>query len=161
IFPEIRQRLQDIVPKMEEKFRGNFTDADIAELRELDRLHLAPEGAAPPDYKARWSVYDKAITASPNINYASTLELIGSGWKPLADIFTRIAEIQGEVKDYQGQLREKVVAISDYCFRRAELLHSDEFCKAYLRQVGDKVGAVARFPLVWPPNTAAADLKPD
>ncbi len=161
IFPEIRQRLQDIVPKMEEKFRGSFSDAEIAELRELDRLHLAPGGESAPDYKARWTVYDAAIKASPPINYASTLELIGLGWKPLADIFKRIGEIQKEVQGYPGQLREKVVAISDYCFRRAELLHSEEFCKAYVRQVSDRVGAVARFPLVWPPNTAAADLKPD
>jgi hypothetical protein len=161
IFPEIRQRLQDLVPLMEEKFRGSFSDAEIAELRELDRLHLAPGGEAAPDYKARWAVYDKAIRASPPINYASTLELIGSAWKALADIYARIGVIQKEVQGYQGQLREKVVAISDYCFRRAELLHSDEFCKAYQRQVSERVGAVARFPLVWPPNTAAADLKPD
>ena len=161
IFGEIRDRLKEPLATMAEKFQGGYSEAEVAELRLLDDVNLVDSGKNMPSYKARWSVYQQSIKASPALNYASSLDLITQGWKPLTDILAHIAEIRTSVQGYNGKMHEKVVAICNYCLRRAELIHSDEFCKAFLSQAQGRLSKLARFPLVGPLLSGTATLKPD
>ena len=161
LFREIREKLRGLVAEMETKFRGSFSESDVADFRQLDELHLKGAGGGASHYLVRWNVYQKSIKAGPERTHAQNFDLIGAQWKPLTDVFARIGGIREEVQGYNGQLREKVLAICNYCFLRAELLHSDEFCKAYLTQLRSKLGGSLRFPLVWPPGGGVDELTPD
>lgn len=161
IFAEIRDRLKEPLEAMSAKFQGGYSDAEVAELRLLDDVNLTDSGKNMPSYKARWTVYQESIHASPAITYASSLDLVTQGWKPLADIFAHINDIRKSVQGYNGKERDKVVAICNYCLRRAELIHGDEFCKAFLSQAKTKLAKLAKFPLVGPPLSGMPTLTPD
>jgi len=161
IFGEILARLQAPLAAMAEKFQGGYSDAEVAELRLLDDVNLADSGKSMPSYKARWAVYQQSIKASPALTYASSLDLLTQGWKPLTDILTHIAEIRAMVQQYDGKLRDKVIAICNYSLHRAETIHSDEFCKAFLAQAQGRLSKLAVFPLVGPPTSGSARLKPE
>jgi len=161
IFGEIRDRLKDPLEAMAAKFQGGYSDAEVAELRLLDDVNLTDSGKNMPSYKARWNVYQQSIHASPAMTYASSLDLITQGWKPLSDIFAHINEIRTAVQAYNGKERDKVVAICNYCLHRAEIIHGDEFCKAFLAQARVKLSKLAAFPLVGPPLSGAPTLTAD
>ncbi|HSI15442.1 MAG TPA: type VI secretion protein IcmF/TssM N-terminal domain-containing protein [Chthoniobacter sp.] len=161
IFGEILARLQEPTAAMAAKFKGGYSDAEVAELRLLDDVNLADSGKHMPSYKARWTVYSQSIKASPPLTYASSLDLITQGWKPLTDILNHIAEIRTVVQQYDGKLRDKVIAICNYSLHRAETIHSEEFCKAFLSQARGKLGKLAKFPLVGPPTSGSPRLTPD
>ena len=162
IFGEIRDRLKQPLEAMAAKFQGGYSDAEVAELRLLDDVNFADSGQNNmPSYKARWNVYQQSIHASPPITYASTLDLVTQGWKPLTDILAHIAEIRTSVQGYNGKLRDKVIAICNYCLLRAETTHGEEFCKAYLSQARQKLAKLAKFPLVGPLLSGAPTLSPD
>jgi hypothetical protein len=74
--------------------------------------------------------------------------LIGQQWQPLKDLLARVNDIRKQVQAYRGTLSEKALAITAYCFARAERVHSDEFCKVYLSQAKAKLAPQLRFPLV-------------
>jgi hypothetical protein len=156
IFGEIRDRLKDPLHEMETKFQGGFSDAEVAELRLLDDVNLVDSGKGMPSYKARWVVYQASIKASPALTYARSLDLVTQGWKPLSDIFARINQIRTEVQGYNGKLRDKVVAICNYCLRRAEVMHGEEFCKTFLVQARTRLDKLAKFPLVGPPLSGSS-----
>ena len=146
---------------MAAKFQGGYSDAEVADLRLLDDVNLADSGKNMPSYKARWAVYQQSIKASPPLTYASSLDLLTQGWNTLTDILTHIAEIRTLVQQYDGKLREKVIAICNYSLHRAETIHSDEFCKAFLTQAHERLSKLAMFPLVGPPTSGSPRLKPE
>jgi hypothetical protein len=160
LFREIQEKLKGLVQQLEAKFQPSFSDAELAELRSLDQLYLADPKTGSLHYEMRWSLYDKAVTASPPITYARTLDLIGQDWKPLADVFAGIARIREQVQNYHGLLDEKAITICKYCLARAERVHSDEFCQAYLDQAKTSLRAAVRFPLIWTWLSEQDALKP-
>ena len=161
IFREIREKLKGVLTELESKFKGTLSDADLAELRTLDEFYLADPQSGALRYDTRWNLYDISVKASPALNYAQTLDLVGKDWKPLNDLLARVAQIRQELQGYQGSMREQALAICGYCLSRAERVHSDEFCKAYLVQAKNKLRAQARFPLIGLLSDMQNPLKPD
>jgi len=150
LFREIAEKLKGVTADLETKFRAALSQQDLAELKTLDELYLTDAVGRVPHYEIRWDLYQTAIKAAPDPR-AGLPDLLGKEWKPLAEVLAKIEQIRGEVQKYDGQLREKALAICQYCLGRAARVQADEFCKAYLDQATRKVQANARFPLVWEP----------
>jgi len=159
LFREIEDKLSPVVKELETKFQPGLSDSDLAELRSLDELYLSDPQTGALNYETRWSLYEKAVKASPALTYAQTLDLVGDEWKSLTAIFTHIGQIRGEVQGFQGKLQDKALAITAYCLMRAERVHSDEFCKAYLLQVKNRLRKDLRFPFVWAPMEVSGVAK--
>ena len=151
LFREIQEKLGPMLKELEEKFQPTLSDTELAQLRTFDEFYLADPQTGALNYETRWGLYEKAVKASPALSYAQTLDLVGQEWKPLAGVIARVNQIRGEVQGFQGQLQDKALAITGYCLLRAERVHSDEFCKAYLAQARDKLRKELRFPFVWAP----------
>lgn len=162
IFREIREKLKGVLAEMETRFKGTLSDAELAELRTLDELYLADAQTGARRYETRWTLYDTSVLkASPVAAYAQSLDLLGQEWEPLTQLIARVEKIRQDVQTYQGVMRDKALAICGYCLSRAERVHSDEFCKAYLNQARSKGRAALRFPLIGSPSDVQNPLTPD
>jgi hypothetical protein len=162
LFTQIGARLRALLPELEGALtQGAAPEAMLTEWKALDEQYLADYGDGRRLYTVRWDLYYVAIKATPGITYAQTLQLIGSEWKPLQEIFNTIAQQRGKVNEYQKGLKERLSAIVGYCLTRAERVHSQEFPKAYMAQVKGKIKSTLRYPFVWPPGLDDEALKRD
>jgi hypothetical protein len=161
LFREIREKLKATLAEMEERFKGTLSDTELAELKSLDEFFMADPDTNALRYDTRWSLYDASVKASPPLNYAQTLNLVGEDWQPLRELLARVDEIRKQVQSYRGTLSEKALTITGYCFARAERVHSDEFCKVYLTLARTTLAPQLKFPLIGPTSDFGQPLRPD
>lgn len=161
LFREIREKLKPILAELEGRFKGTLTDTELAELKTIDEYYLADPVTSDVRFRERWKLYDVAMKATKAVDYAQKIDLVGTDWKALTEMFERVAEIRRDVQKYKGSLSEKAISIAGYCLTRAERVHSEQFTIVYLKQAREKLSAQLRFPLAGNFADAQSWLKPD
>ena len=147
LFTGAAEKLRPLLPEIETARTQNAPDAPTLKTwQEFDTNFLEPYTDGRRLYAVRWDEYLAADSVGPAGNgYASSLPLIGAGWKPLQEIFARTAAMRADVNAYQRGLKERYGVIVGYILNRVERFHGLQFPQAYLAQVrgqGEVAGQV-------------------
>ena len=145
MLPEIRDQLNLLLPELQKRLDILFKPDEVAELTELDELHLVDRE---PRYKARWSLYKPSLEEL--LREEGPAVLVGRQWKPLLEAIERLDALGRSVAAYQGGTADKVKAICEFCLKTRRQGLGAFYAQRYNYEARQLLDPKLHFPLVSP-----------
>jgi hypothetical protein len=158
---EIKEKLAEISQLLKAQVAGAILPQQVEEFKALDDAVLVPVADQKPSYLVRWNLYKACQAGAPEFNYKEGIDLVGQNWRQLDQLSNALAGLLSKVEDYQGKMKEPLVATCSYILRRTEDTQRNLFANNYLRQAKLLLRSRLRFPLLWPPGADSQAMTAD